>query len=165
MGIAQKEQLDLMLHDFLLEILQVNVIAVVCSQIQIIADNDSSVILDHLGKRIVHRLLNEHTVSRFRKGFYRHGKCKYHARRFDQPVRLHIPVMASDASSLQSRGNNPPGIHCIQKSHASLVRSAHPPHRKLSENPYLPPKKAAHPPACLFLRQNHILNSRFLSAR
>lgn len=41
MGIAQKEQLDLMLHDFLLEILQVNVIAVVCSQIQIIADNDS----------------------------------------------------------------------------------------------------------------------------
>ena len=93
MGIAEKKQLHIMFHDLLFKISQIDMIPVIVPQDQVIADDHTVIVPDHLGKWIVDRLLDQYAVTGLCERLYRHCQGKYHARSLDQPVLFDLPVM------------------------------------------------------------------------
>ena len=93
MRIAKQEQLNVVIYDLTFKILQIYVITVVITFVQVVADHLSTIVGDHLRKRIIHRLLQHHGISRLRIRLYRHCQRKNNARRFDKPFFLNVPVV------------------------------------------------------------------------
>ena len=68
-------------------------IPVIVPQDQVIADDHTVIVPDHLGKWIVDRLLDQYAVTGLCERLYRHCQGEYHARSLDQPVLFDLPVM------------------------------------------------------------------------
>ena len=95
MRIAEEKQLNLILFYLTFKILKINMIFMILAEHQCIADDSSSVVLNHLRKRIVNRRLDQHSVSRLRICLHCHCQSKYHTRCLDQPWLLYLPVMVT----------------------------------------------------------------------
>ena len=93
MRVAEEEKLHVFGFQLLLKISHIHVIAVVVAEHQRAADDSSSVICNDLGKWIVNRRLNQHSIAWLSVGLDCHRECKHNTRRFDQPLLFRLPVV------------------------------------------------------------------------
>ena len=90
---AQDEEFYTMLDDLLLEVREVDFIASL-DQTQGIVDDHALILSNHICKGVVDGLLNEYSVSHFRKGADGGRNRKDNAGREDELAPLNRPVMA-----------------------------------------------------------------------
>ena len=94
--VAEKKELYLTAAYFFFKIRKIHPVSSVLSLHERIIHNLPAVIADHLRKRIVDRLLQQHRVARLRERPHRLRQRKNNPRRLDQPGFLHVPsVMPS----------------------------------------------------------------------
>ena len=88
---AQQQHFYVIIHNLALHIGKIHFISAVFQNQRI--DYQLPIILcDFIGKRIVHRLLNQNRVSLLRKCPNRNRNGKYNARRGNQPASLRLPA-------------------------------------------------------------------------
>ena len=97
---AQDKELDLVREDLLLKVPEIDCIAAV-RELQGIVGENTFVLPNHIGKGIVDRLLDQHTVARLCKGANRRCDGKDDAGCDDEIAPLHLPVVACAEPVLQ----------------------------------------------------------------
>lgn len=88
---AQQKELHLRIHDFALEVVEVDPVVPV-AQAQRALRHAAVVVPDHAEEGIVHRRLDQHGVTGPGQRAHGHGQRKHHAGRLDQPLRLRPPA-------------------------------------------------------------------------
>ena len=91
---AQQKEFDIILLDLALEIRKIYfIVPSLFIQYQITGDEPAAIVRDDLAKRVIHRLLNEHSIPRFGEGLHCNSDGEHHARRFLQPPWLNPPAV------------------------------------------------------------------------
>ena len=80
---AHQKQADVILLNLALEIIKIDVVAVVLPQVEIAADHISPVLQNHLAERIVDGLLNKDVIAFPCIGSDRHRQSEHNTRRLD----------------------------------------------------------------------------------
>ena len=118
--IAEQKYLHVVFHNFPLKILKIHCVAAIFVM-QLIVDENSSVILNNFPERIIYRLLDEDRIALLCKCLYAGGKAVYHAAAHCHRFRIYMVAMTGEE----------PVIQCIK---IFLVRI------RVAKNPVIDPR-------------------------
>ena len=97
--IAQNKQFYMFLLKLPLKIFKINPVSIRSALSgrflinQCIVYYSPVIVTDNIGKRIIHRILNQYSISRISKCLNRCAESKYHTRSLHDPFPLRLPIM------------------------------------------------------------------------
>ena len=97
--VAQNKQFYMFLLKLTLKIFKINPVSVISTLPsrflidQCIVNYSPVIVTDNISKRIIHRILNQYSISRISKCFNRCTESKYHTRSLHDPFPLRLPIM------------------------------------------------------------------------
>ena len=100
MGAAQQEDFYVVIYDFLLEISEVDGIFSIFIM-ELVIDELPAVVFDYFPERIVHRLLDQHRISRFRERLHPGSQAIDHPTAQGHPFRLDVVAVMDGEPPVQ----------------------------------------------------------------
>ena len=98
--IAEQKYLHVVFHNFPLKILKIHCVAAIFVM-QLIVDENSSVILNNFPERIIYRLLDEDRIALLCKCLYAGGKAVYHAAAHCHRFPIYMVAMTREEPVIQ----------------------------------------------------------------